>query len=57
MFIETSALSNNNVRDAFEILLQEIYNQRQKMPQSKPFNPLKLDGTTDPGQPTKSGCC
>jgi hypothetical protein len=28
MFIETSALSNNNVRDAFEILLQEIYNQR-----------------------------
>jgi GTPase SAR1 family protein len=26
MFIETSALSNNNVRDAFEILLQEIYN-------------------------------
>lgn len=57
MFIETSALSNNNVRDAFEILLQEIYNQRQKMPQSKPFNPLKLDGNTDPGQPTKSGCC
>jgi GTPase SAR1 family protein len=26
MFIETSAMANNNVRDAFEILLQEIYN-------------------------------
>jgi Ras-related protein Rab-11A len=26
IFIETSAHTNNNVRDAFEILLQEIYN-------------------------------
>ena len=26
MFIESSAVSNNNVREAFEILLQEIYN-------------------------------
>jgi Rab family protein len=28
LFIETSAKSNANVRDAFENLLQEIYNQR-----------------------------
>lgn len=56
MFIETSAVSNNNVRDAFEILLQEIYNQRQKMPKQAPKNPLKLDETPANTNANK-GCC
>lgn len=44
MFIETSAVGNNNVRDAFEILLQEIYNQRQKMPKQQAKNPILMNG-------------
>lgn len=43
MFMETSATTNNNVRDAFESLLQEIYNQRQKMPKVPIKNPLRLE--------------
>ena len=57
MFIETSASTNNKVKDAFEILLNEIYNQRSKggfKPDSK--NPIDL---TDPitGETSKGGCC
>ena len=55
MFIETSAVGNNNVRDAFEILLQEIYNQRQKMPKTAPKNPLKLDENNTNTE--KKSCC
>ena len=56
MFIETSALANNNVKDAFEILMQEIYNQKQKMPKTAMKNPVLLDSET-PGSANKGGCC
>ena len=43
MFIETSAVSSQNVREAFENLLQEIHTQRQRMPKAPPKNPLILE--------------
>eukprot|EP00347_Sterkiella_histriomuscorum_P011443 403372434 len=55
-FIETSAVTDNNVKDAFENLLQEIHNQRSKMPKATPKNPLIL-GEDTPGQKQSSGCC
>ena len=55
MFIETSAVGNNNVRDAFEILLQEIYNQRQKMPKQPPKNPIVIDENNSATE--KKSCC
>ena len=54
MFTETSAAANSHVRDAFENLLQEIYVQRQRLPQTAPKNPLVLEETSTPKQ---SGCC
>ena len=64
MFIETSALANSNVKDAFENLLQEIYTQRQKVPNKSSLNrnPLILDtqeGSTHGNgtNQSKSYCC
>lgn len=55
-FIETSAFTNSNVKEAFENLIQEIFVQRQKMPKSTPKNPLILENDT-PGNTANKGCC
>ena len=57
MFIETSAVSSNNVRDAFEILINEIFKQKQKgafKNQGKSPFPIEQD---DHHGKTKSSCC
>ena len=39
LFIETSAFTDTNVRDSFEILVQEIYNVRSHEEMQNRMNP------------------
>ena len=58
MFIETSAQLNNNVRDAFEVLLNEIFNQRQKRGKKRDGKkPFVIGPNEEPTQTPKGGCC
>ena len=63
LFIETSAFTDTNVRDSFEILVQEIYNVRSHEEMQSRMNPnnsaRKLvfnDDNFDDGR-RSGGCC
>ena len=45
LFVETSAFTKHNVKEAFEVLLQEISNQRSKMPSKTAPVTMRLDKT------------
>lgn len=58
MFFETSAFSSHKINEAFEDLLQEVYNQRRKVTnkQKQVYNNLiKLASKDKPVQESK--CC
>ena len=62
LFIETSAFSDTNVRDSFEILVQEIYNVRssQEIESRMNSNGKRLvfnDDNFDDGNRQGGGCC
>jgi GTPase SAR1 family protein len=56
--METSAYSNNNVRDSFEQLIQEIYNLKSKKPKKDKLskNNVTLNGGSTTDKP-KGSCC
>lgn len=54
--IEASSVSKQNVHEAFETLLHDIYSQRQNVPKSVyAKDPLKI--YDDPKPESQSGCC
>mmetsp|Transcript_8576 Transcript_8576/g.14474 ORF Transcript_8576/g.14474 Transcript_8576/m.14474 type:complete len:98 (-) Transcript_8576:119-412(-) len=64
LFIETSAFTDTNVRDSFEILVQEIYNVRSHEEMQNRMNPTNTstrklvfnDDNFDDGR-RGGGCC
>ena len=62
-FYEASALTNENVNNSFEDLLQEIYNERRKIkgklnePIDKSTKVLYLNKTTEGDEKKFSDCC
>ena len=61
LFIETSAFTDTNVRDSFEILVQEIYNVRSHEEMQNRLNPnsnsRKLVYTDDDLEGNNKGMC
>ena len=43
MFMETSAMANVNVRDSFELLVQEIYNVKSREPAQPQMRTLRIN--------------
>ena len=55
LFIETSAFTSHKVKEAFEILLEEIYKGTRNKSNKRPENGENLDPMAHP--PRSSGCC
>ena len=59
LFSETSAIGNINVKDAFENLLQEIYNEKSKegVHEGGKNGHVKLTPKANGGPQSSAGCC
>ena len=57
MFMETSAMADVNVRDAFELLVQEIYNVKSREPVQSTTGVKRLDDPSFNDGKDQGTCC
>ena len=57
LFQETSAVTTVHVKEAFEVLLQHIFNEKSKDKRPKPLNDVNSRLASRPQEPAKNSCC
>jgi Rab family protein len=56
MFMETSAAADVNVRDSFELLVQEIYNVKSREPVAPKTKTIRVDDPSFQANQDDAGC-